>query len=113
MHKSLADLPVTWGGMMVARQEYPPGMDATPLLKGLPDDKCPCPHWGYVLEGSIHIGYTDGSEEEIVAGEAFYMPEGHTGWTKENEGVVFLEFSPAEPYAEVMAHVGKMMEQLS
>jgi hypothetical protein len=21
--------------------------DATPLLKGLPDDQCQCPHWGY------------------------------------------------------------------
>jgi len=111
MHKTLADLPVTWGGMVVARQEYPAGTDATPLLKGLPDDKCPCPHWGYVLQGSIHIGYADGSEEVIKAGEVFYMPEGHTGGTKED--VVFLELSPAEQYAEVMAHVGKMQEQLS
>ena len=21
-------------------------LDATPLMKGLPDDRCPCPHWG-------------------------------------------------------------------
>ena len=21
-------------------------IDATPLLKGLPDDQCQCPHWG-------------------------------------------------------------------
>jgi len=21
-------------------------LDATPLLKGLPDDQCQCPHWG-------------------------------------------------------------------
>ena len=23
-------------------------IDATPLLKGLPDDSCQCPHWGYL-----------------------------------------------------------------
>lgn len=23
-----------------------------PLLKGLPDDSCHCPHWGYVFKGS-------------------------------------------------------------
>jgi hypothetical protein len=27
-------------------------IDSTPLLKGLPDDSCPCPHWGYVLQFS-------------------------------------------------------------
>ena len=26
-------------------------IDATPLLKGLPDDRCQCPHWGYVING--------------------------------------------------------------
>ena len=26
-------------------------IDATPLLKGLPDDRCQCPHWGYVVSG--------------------------------------------------------------
>ena len=24
---------------------------ATPLVKGLPGDACPCPHWGYVVKG--------------------------------------------------------------
>ena len=28
-------------------------VDNAPLLKGLPDDKCHCPHWGYVVEGEI------------------------------------------------------------
>src|SRR5664279_1990966 len=26
------------------------GHDMAPLLVGLPDDHCPCPHWGYVLK---------------------------------------------------------------
>jgi len=26
-------------------------IDATPLLKGLPDDRCQCPHWGLCPQG--------------------------------------------------------------
>ena len=26
-------------------------IDATPFMKGLPDDRCRCPHWGYVIKG--------------------------------------------------------------
>ena len=28
-------------------------VDGTPLMKGLPGDACPCPHWGYVLKGRV------------------------------------------------------------
>ncbi len=47
-----------------------------PLLKGLPDDACQCPHWGYVLTGEMTVTYTDGREETYAAGDAFYMPRG-------------------------------------
>ena len=32
-------------------------VDATPLLKGLPDDRCQCPHWGYVVNGKLTFRY--------------------------------------------------------
>ena len=89
MHKKLDTSPVTWGGMAIALMELPAGADATPLLKGLPDDKCQCAHWGYVLKGSLHIGYADGTEEVVKAGDVFYFPPGHTGWT--DEDVALLE----------------------
>ena len=28
-------------------------VDSTPMLKGLPGDRCPCPHWGYVFKGRV------------------------------------------------------------
>jgi len=46
-------------------------VDGTPLLKGLPDDRCQCPHWGYVIAGKVTFRYADG-EESFEAGEAFY-----------------------------------------
>ena len=38
-----------WGGVRTAIVAIPAGVDTSPLLKGLPGDRCPCPHWGYVL----------------------------------------------------------------
>jgi hypothetical protein len=46
-------------------------VDGTPLLKRLPDDRCQCPHWGYVIAGKVTFRYADG-EESFEAGEAFY-----------------------------------------
>src|SRR5918911_517263 len=37
-------------------------VDATPLLKGLPDDRCQCPHWGYVLKGRLTYRFPQGEE---------------------------------------------------
>jgi hypothetical protein len=37
------------GGMSTAFVRLPQGTDLGPALKGLPDDRCQCPHWGYLL----------------------------------------------------------------
>jgi Cupin domain len=69
-------------------------VDGGPLLKGLPDDRCQCPHWGYVLSGRIKFTYADG-EEVFEAGDAFYTPPGHIPVIHE-AGTEFVMFSPAE-----------------
>jgi hypothetical protein len=115
MHSDIAGIPqemqadgietrgVTWGDVLVRHIDLPPGVDFTPLFRGLPDDRCQCPHWGYVLRGAITVRYADGSEETSRAGDVFYWPGGHTGWT--DEGVVFLELSPAEQLQPVLDHL--------
>jgi hypothetical protein len=97
----------TWGDQIVRHLDLPPGTDFTPLFKGLPGDLCQCPHWGYVLSGSIHLRYADGTEEVTTAGDAYYWPRGHTGWT--DEGVTFLEISPADELGPVLEHLGKQL----
>jgi hypothetical protein len=111
MHKILKELPVTWGGMTAGYMEVPAGTDFTPLLKGLPNDLCHSPHWGYVVKGSLHIGYADGSEEVLEAGQVFYLPAGHTAWA--DEDAAWLDFSPEKELAEVFANISKMQEKLS
>ena len=44
-------------------------IDLTPLMKGLPDDRCQCPHWGYVIKGGATYRYAD-REEVFEAGDA-------------------------------------------
>jgi hypothetical protein len=48
------------------------------------------------------VRYADGSEETTRAGELYYWPGGHTGWT--DDGVRFLEFSPTSDIAPVLTH---------
>ena len=69
-------------------------VDATPLLKGLPDDRCQCPHWGYVVSGKAIFRYAD-RDEVFEAGDAFYTPPGHIP-VKHEPGTEFVLFSPAE-----------------
>ena len=93
-----------WGGQLVRYVDLPPGADFTLLFKGLPDDRCQCAHWGYIISGTIHVRYADGTEDVNRAGDLYYWPGGHTGRT--DEGVVFVEFSPAEELRPVLEHVG-------
>jgi len=96
-----------WGGQLVRHVDLPPGVDFTPLFKGLPGDLCQCPHWGYVLRGSLHLRYADGTEEVTRAGDTYYWPAGHTGWTE--DGVTFLEFSPATQLRPVLDHLANQL----
>jgi hypothetical protein len=95
------------GGVLARHVQLPPGVDFTPLFKGLPDDLCQCPHWGYVLAGSIHVRYADGTEELNSAGDVYYWRGGHTGWT--DEGVTFLEWSPTAEIQPVLEHLAAQM----
>jgi hypothetical protein len=38
-----------WGGMRALVVSLPTDTHITPLLKGLLDDRCSCPHWSYVI----------------------------------------------------------------
>jgi len=94
-------------GVLARSIQLPPGVDFTPLLKGLPDDLCQCPHWGYVVAGSIRLRFADGTEELCSAGDVYYWRGGHTGWT--DEGVTFLEFSPTAEIQPVLEHLAAQM----
>jgi len=43
-------------------------MTPGPSFKGLPGDRCPCPHWGLVVSGHMVLRCPD-HQETIEAGE--------------------------------------------
>ncbi len=100
-----------YGGMTIAFNEIPGGTDLAPLLQGLKNNSCQCPHWGYILEGEILMKYDDGTEETLTTGDVFYMQPGHIAVVQKDTKLV--DFSPEEQLREVMDHIAKKMEEFS
>src|SRR5207237_5345846 len=46
----------------VVFENYHVTADAAPVFKGLPDDRCQCPHWGIVVSGELRLRYADGED---------------------------------------------------
>jgi hypothetical protein len=88
-----------WGDLCSTVVSMPAGTDARPLFKGLPDDRCPVPHWGYVIKGRIRIIHAD-REEVLRAGDLYYLPSGHTAVVEEDYESV--EFSPTAGYDQLL-----------
>jgi len=98
------------GGYTVNFVAFHEDIDATPLLKGLPEDRCQCPHWGYVIKGRITMRF--GAREEIYeAGDAFYYPPGHIP-VKHEPGTEIMQFSPTEQLRETEAVMQQNMEAM-
>lgn len=106
-HGELETRYIEYGDMAIRHARVPAGTDMTPVLEGLPDDRCPSPHWGIVLKGSIRLQHADGSEETARAGEVYYWPAGHTAMTE--EGAVFIEVGPVGPMREFGEHAKKVL----
>lgn len=112
MHAAKNDLPIMleagpsqirgtdWGDMRVAVLSVPAGTDFGPLLKGLPNDRCPGAHWGYVIKGRLRITHADEKEEILTAGDFYHMPPGHTGVAEEE--TEFLEIGAPGPHQQFL-----------
>ena len=95
-----------WDGLRSMIVSLPAGTDLAPVLKGLPNDLCPCPHWGYVIKGRGRVIYADGAEEIFQAGDLFYLPPGHTAVVEED--VEFVEFSRPEEHQPTLDHLARV-----
>lgn len=90
------------GGQTMAWVVLPKGADLGPALKGLPQDLCQCPHWGYMISGRVLMRTTNG-DRTYEAGEAFYWAPGHA--PEALEDVEYVDISPTHELEEVIAHV--------
>lgn len=83
------------------------GTDIAPLLKGLVDDLCQAPHWGYIIEGEVTTTYKDGNEETARSGDLFYWPPGHS--VKVGSDAEVILFSPQAEHCQVVDHLRKQL----
>jgi hypothetical protein len=87
------------GGYTVGFETFREDADAAPLMKGLPDDRCQSPHWGYVLHGEVTFHFAD-RDEVYATGDAYYAPPGHVPEIR--AGTELVEFSSTEEYGRTM-----------
>lgn len=95
------------GGYTAAFERYSADIDLAPFFRGLPEDRCQSPHWGYVLSGRVTFRTASG-EETFEAGDAYYVGPGHTPVLY--DGTEVVEFSPTQELRETMTAVEKNME---
>ena len=81
--------------------------DLSPFFEGLPYNQCQSAHWGYVFEGRVGFKTKDG-EETFEAGDAYYVPAGHTPVFY--AGAKIVEFSPTSDLDRVIEVVTKNIE---
>jgi hypothetical protein len=92
------------GGYTVGFETFREDADAPPLFRGLPDDRCQSPHWGYIQQGRVTFRYAD-REEVYETGDAYYAPPGHIPVIE--AGTSIVEFSPSDAYAATMEVVAQ------
>ena len=95
------------GGYTAAFEKYSADVDLTPFFRGLPDDRCQCAHWGYVVSGKVTF-HTGNGDETFETGDAYYVGPGHTPVLY--AGTEVVEFSPTEELQRTMEVVSQNME---
>ena len=94
-------------GYTVGFEHFKVDADPIDLFKGLPDDRCQCPHWGYVVAGKITMRFAD-RDEVYEAGDAYYVPPGHVPLV--TAGTMVVEFSPAAEMAKTNEVIDRNMQ---
>jgi hypothetical protein len=108
-HGPVEDRHAEINGYTVNFVSFGEDVDGTPMLKGLPDDRCQCPHWGYVLKGRLTYRFAD-HDEVFEAGDAFYLPPGHVPLAE--AGSELVQFSPSDELRTVEAAMMKNMREM-
>ncbi|HET8717636.1 MAG TPA: cupin domain-containing protein [Nocardioidaceae bacterium] len=94
-------------GYTVGFEKYTADADLAPFFRGLPDDRCQCAHWGFVVQGKVTFKTATG-DETFEAGDAYYVGPGHTPMLF--AGTEVVEFSPTAELEQTLQVVTKNMD---
>ncbi|MBA3394500.1 MAG: cupin domain-containing protein [Deltaproteobacteria bacterium] len=86
------------------------GVDTTPLFQGLAGNACQCPHWGFVLKGTITTTDAAGVQETVNANDLFYWPGGHN--VKVTADAELIMFSPQHEHTVVIDHMREKVKSM-
>ena len=88
-------------GFTLGRFNFAPGWRWSECVKPVvKTDSCQASHVGYAVAGSITVRMQDGTQQTIVAGDAYTIPPGHDAWVEGNETFVGIEVMSADQYAK-------------
>ena len=71
----------------------------------------PEPALGLRAPGRLRVVRPDGSQEDVEAGQAYYLPAGHNVVVEED--ALLIEFSPAHERTKTMEHAARMMQAMA
>jgi hypothetical protein len=91
-----------FGGLSICLLRLDQGHDTRPIFRGMPDDLCQIPHWGYIIRGRVRL-WTLGDAKTYESGQTFYWPPGHAPEALEDSE--YLEISPTDQYDQLLSHI--------
>lgn len=95
-----------WGDLEVGYTDLHAPTSSRDVYEGLPGKVCPCPHYGYVFQGTVRCVYPDSDFPDEVAGpgDVYFFRPGHYLVYEEERSEV-LELNPADALQFLMDHV--------
>jgi hypothetical protein len=95
----VVNLGTTVAGRMTAQPGWKWSECIKPVVGG---DSCQALHIGAAISGKLHVKHDDGTEIDLVPGDAYTIQPGHDAWVVGNEAFVALEFQSetAETFAK-------------
>ena len=94
------------GGLAMCLIRLNAGSRTDPLFAGLPDDRCQCGHWGYIISGTMRVHGREGARD-FDAGELYYWEPGHN--LEAVTDAEYVEITRTEDYDALMAHCKRGM----
>ena len=83
----------------IGRFIWEPGWRWSEVVKPVVDTPtCVNRHLGYVIGGHLHVVMVDGTELDIVAGDAYEIPPGHDAWVVGDSAFDAVEFASARNF---------------
>ena len=84
------------GPVQAARLTMQPGWSWSQCIKPVAGtDTCQARHVGALVSGHMHVTHVDGTERDLVPGDAYVLEPGHDAWVTGNEPAVAFEFESA------------------